>query len=187
MQQAAAQVAASRRKRRGPLRPAAVPRAPQGRSSVASGPARRRRSHIASFVKAMGVAATIAALAMVTLSQRVLIAQDGLAISDLERKIQAERSQKQQLEMALLVLESPGRIQRQASERFGMIAPEHVSYMQIPLARPSAGGATAAPPTARSRRVGRAAGRQGILATLLEKVAGQVQLLPLGNVGMPTE
>lgn len=182
MSVAAARVAASNRTARQPARTARVTRAPKQKRRPA-----RRRTAAASFVKAMCVAAAITGLAMVTLSQRVLIAQNGIAISQLERQIQSERIQGQRLSMALLVLESPARIQRQAETRLRMVAPEEVSYMQIPLERPQAATrmvsmrhATDAPTRPRPPR-------QGILETLLEKVMGHVQLLPLGNVGMPLD
>lgn len=130
----------------------------------------------------------IAALAMVTLSQRVLIAQDGLSISDLQRKIQNEKNDQQRLEMSLLTLESPSRIQRQAESKLRMIVPEEVSYMQIPLEPRKAAGRKAVLSRGRPAMKAEAVtGKQGLVRFLLEEVSGHVQLLPLGNVGMPAE
>jgi cell division protein FtsL len=152
----------------------------------AARPKRRRAAQKATFYKALGVMVAIAAMAMVTLSQRVLIAQDGLAITELQRKIQNEKNEQQRLEMSLLVLESPARIQRQAQGRLRMVAPEQVSYMQIPMG-PRARGARPAVVSrvSPSARRGSNTTEQGLLRELIEEVSGHVQLLPLGNVGMP--
>lgn len=177
--QQAARVAPVRHRNRAPQRVKVARKADQ-----ATRPARRQSNYAASFYKAIAVTLAITALAMVNLSQRVLIAQNGLAITDLQRKIQSEKTDRQQLEMSLLVLESPGRIRRQAEVKLRMVQPERVSYMQVPLSTPRPAGQMAVASKTNTRYV-RPLAKQGIFEVLLEKVAGQVQLLPLGNVGMP--
>jgi len=181
---AAAQATARKSSRRATARRTTVVKRA---ARVAPRPRRRCAAQKATFCKALGVMLTIAAMAMVTLSQRVLIAQDGLAITDLQRKIQSEKNEQQRLEMSLLMLESPGRIQRQAEARLRMVAPEQVSYMQIPLKprksgiRPAVVSKAPAPARGRESR----APEHGLLRGLIEEISGHVQLLPLGNVGMP--
>lgn len=179
---AAAQATARKSPRRTPARRTAVVK----RTAAAARPKRRRTAQKATFYKALGVMVTIAAMAMVTLSQRVLIAQDGLAITDLQRKIQNEKNEQQRLEMSLLVLESPARIQRQAQAKLRMVVPEQVSYMQIPI-KPRTRGIRPAVVSKAPRpvRADSGSGEQGLFRDLIEEVSGHVQLLPLGNVGMP--
>ncbi len=156
------------------------------RTQSTARPKRRHAAQKATFYKALGVMVAIAAMAMVTLSQRVLIAQDGLAITDLQRRIQNEKNEQQRLEMSLLVLESPARIQRQAQARLRMVAPEQVSYMQIPIESRARGARPAVvSKVSHSARIESNGAEQGLLRELIEEVSGHVQLLPLGNVGMP--
>ncbi|RJQ54107.1 MAG: hypothetical protein C4521_04440 [Actinobacteria bacterium] len=165
-------------------------KAPARRLAVVRGEPKRKTaarrapfSCAASFYKSMVIVAALSALAMVNLSQRVLIVENGLAIAELQRKIQVERTEKQRLEMSLLVLQSPGRIQRQAIGKLKMVQPNEVSYMQVRL-KPAV-----RKPLQIASVSSNGSGRreEGILLTLLEKVAGQVQLLPLGNLGTPIE
>lgn len=133
----------------------------------------------------MAVAVVIAVLAMIALSQRVLITQNGAAIDELRRQVQETKRERQQLQMTLIPLQSPKRIEGQAMTKLRMIQPLRVSYIQLPMS-----GSKARVSQARKTgpgRESRAAKDQGILRAVFEQVTGQVQLLPLGNVVVPAD
>ncbi len=71
----------------------------------------------------------------------------------------------------------------QAMGKLRMIQPSQVSYMQVPLSTAKSNAVV----VAQRKPAGGQSSKEGVLGSLLEKVAGQVQLLPLGNLGTPIE
>ncbi len=65
-------------------------------------------------------------------SQRALIAQGALQNKQLEDKFEKEQLKRQKLLVAKIELNAPGRIEKIAIEKLGMVNPAEVSYLELP-------------------------------------------------------
>ncbi len=76
---------------------------------------------------------TILAVGLIfNVSQRALIAQGALQNKQLEDKFEKEQLKRQKLLVAKIELNAPGRIEKIAIEKLGMVNPAEVSYLELP-------------------------------------------------------
>jgi cell division protein FtsL len=74
---------------------------------------------------------------MAVVSQRILIAQNGIDIARLKSEIKKEQRLEQVLSAQATLLKSPARIEKLADKRLGMVKPERVTYIEVSAEAPA--------------------------------------------------
>lgn len=69
----------------------------------------------------------------------VVMAQRGLALDDIRSQIDEEQIRYERLRLETAALSSPARIEAEATENLGMVRPDAVQYLEVPIGETDAG------------------------------------------------
>jgi len=149
---------------------------PQARPGVRRKP---RTSHAAArqaFVFFAVVIGAVALLGMGRVWLSVAAAQASIDAGQLRREIKAERYTGDLLEVQQSALATPSRIQAVAGTTMGMVPATTTTYLQLKAAPVAVAQAETAAPTAQQS--------SGVFEKVMDAVAGEAQVLLVGDVGI---
>jgi len=94
-----------------------------------AGESRRARLIFTCFI---AVAAAVCTLLIISVYLHVSVVQNEVKAQEVERQIELERRQQEQLRVEIAALESPGRIEQIAVEILGMVQSMQAEYVETP-------------------------------------------------------
>ncbi len=95
---------------------------------------RARRSRLI-FTAFLAVALLASGILLLTVVLHVGVVQNEVRLRESQREIELERRRQDALRLEIASLESPGRIEREAVSRLGMVHVERAEYLQTPAYR----------------------------------------------------
>jgi cell division protein FtsB len=95
---------------------------------------RARRSRLV-FTAFLAVAILISGLLLLTVFLHVGVAQNEERLREASKEIELERRRQDALRTEIAALESPGRVEKEAVNRLGMVRVDRAEYLQTPAYR----------------------------------------------------
>ncbi len=95
---------------------------------------RARRSRLV-FSSFLAVALLACGMLLLTVVLHVGVMQNEVRLRESQRQIELERRRQDAVRLEIASLESPGRIEREAALRLGMVRAERAEYLQTPAYR----------------------------------------------------
>lgn len=102
---------------------------------------RARRSRLV-FCAFLAVVSLVSGILFLSIFLQVMTAQNEVRTREASRQVELQRRQQDVLRTEISALESPGRVERAAVEKLGMVQAERAEYLETPAyraARPSGG------------------------------------------------
>jgi cell division protein FtsL len=94
--------------------------------------ARRHRRHRLVFFCFVLVAMAVSGLFILSVLLQVMVAQNEMRVREIERQVELERRQQEELRVGIASLESPTRIEKIAAEDLGMEQVTKAEYLKTP-------------------------------------------------------